>query len=134
MSRRPSPTRQRILAEFFKGEPLTKYDLELRVHVDHRTVSYHLAELRATWQIHICGHRSDTSGCPTTIWKIGFAKDAVHKPKTNKRKCKDWRRKDDNAERDAAKRRAARARKKAVKAWPAIASRSIIATTLGIAA
>lgn len=77
LPRKMNHTRQRILAEFAKGQPLSKYDLEVRCHIDQRNVTAYLRELREEGLIHLHGTRRDTPHGPATkLWANGSGEDA----------------------------------------------------------
>lgn len=75
--REEHPNRERIAKELRKGEPLTKFDLELRCFLSLRNVNAYLKIMREAGEIHIHSYRRDTPhGSPTTVWIWGAGKDA----------------------------------------------------------
>lgn len=76
-SRAEHPNRERIAIELRKGQPLTKFDLELRCFIAARNVNAYLKIMHEAGDIHIHSYRRDTPhGCPTTVWVWGSGEDA----------------------------------------------------------
>ena len=73
-----SPSTKLILRELQKGQPLSKFDLELRVNINTRNVNVHLKRLHDAKLVHICNYiRLTPTGVPTKLWAYGKSKDVA---------------------------------------------------------
>jgi hypothetical protein len=91
--REDHPNRERIAKELRKGEPLTKFDLELRCFLALRNVNAYLKIMHEAGEIHIHSYRRDSPhGSPTTVWIWGAGTDAKRpKPQTSAAKSRKYR-------------------------------------------
>lgn len=110
LPRKDNPAMRRIVAEFEKGEPMTKHDLAERCFMVHRNAGEYINILKGAEQIHIHDYvRIGRCGAWSPRWIFGPGEDAKKpKPVSNKVRQKRWRSKEGVSERYAARKRAER--------------------------